>query len=88
MSQFCPICRAEVTPRVRYPRYLCAACMARATAPDGGRLEFFNASMSGGYAARYAETKADYPSHDCVVDGVRCRADEAYMGGIVIQPAD
>lgn len=88
MAQTCPICRTEVTPSARYPRYLCRDCMGRATAPDGGRLEFFNASMSGGYTARFVATGADYPSHDCLVDGVQCRADEAHMGGIVLQPVD
>lgn len=54
-------------------------------APDGRRLLFANVDLSGGFEARYADTGADYPSHDCVVDGVACHADEARFGGIVVE---
>jgi len=73
---------------VRYPRYACRSCAERACDADGARLAFSNASMSGGYMARYAATGAEYPSHECFIDGVRCHADEAHMGGIVVRPTD
>jgi hypothetical protein len=41
--------------------------------------------MSGGFEAKYADDGSDYPSHECNIDGVRCHADEAYFGGIVIE---
>jgi len=54
----------------------------------GGRLlEFFNESVSGGYRARFADDHTDYQSHECYIDGVRCIADEAHFGGIVIEAA-
>ena len=84
-NQICPICSRQVQGNPRYPRYLCMNCANRAVAPDGRGLEFFNIGLSGGYAARYADTGADYPSHDCQVDGILCYADEARFGGIVIQ---
>jgi hypothetical protein len=40
--------------------------------------------MSGGFAARYADTGEEYASHECFVDGIKCHADEARFGGIVI----
>lgn len=75
-------------PSPRYPRYACRACTERACDADGALLAFSNASMSGGYMARYVATGVEYPSHEVYIDGVKCRADEGYMGGIVVQPAD
>ena len=85
MSQHCPICHGEVKAVPRYPRYACQACAERACTADGKLLEFFNTGADGGYMARYVDTGADYPSHECVIDGLRCWVDEARFGGIVIQ---
>jgi hypothetical protein len=87
-EQVCPICSKTVRANPRYPRYVCEDCSAKATSADGRALTFSNVSLSGGYAARYADTGEDYPSHDCFIKGVRCHADEARFGGIVIQVVD
>ncbi|RLC61216.1 MAG: hypothetical protein DRI48_10995 [Chloroflexi bacterium] len=50
-------------------------------------LRFYNVSLSGGFAARYADSGRERHSHVCYIDGVRCRADEAHLGGIVVQVA-
>jgi hypothetical protein len=85
--QFCPICSRPVRASHRYPDYVCDDCAALAVDEQGRKLAFFNTSMSGGFEARYADTDETRFSHDCFVRGVRCRADEAYFGGIVIRPA-
>ena len=85
-QQYCPICRAKVAPSPRYPRYLCDNCAARATDEDGRPLGFNNESFSGGFVAEYKDTGEGRDSHICFIDGVKCWADEAHMGGIVIQP--
>ncbi len=36
----------------------------------------------------YADTGEARDSHLCFVDGVKCRADEARFGGIIIQPVE
>ncbi|MGZ8310430.1 MAG: hypothetical protein ACXWUP_10645 [Allosphingosinicella sp.] len=88
IRQACPICAAELAENPRYPNHLCRACAGRATAADGRPLAFSNTSIGGGFTARFADSGEAYPGgHDCFVDGVRCRADEAYFGGIVIVPA-
>ena len=87
-SQACPICGAQLRRNARYPRYLCGDCASRVTASDGRPLRFSNLDFGGGYAAHYAATGEAYPSHECFVDGIRCRADEARFGGIVIERAD
>ena len=68
----------------RYPNYLCLNCFKRAVSIDGRPLSFSNVSVSGGYIAKYADTNEPYDSHDCYVDGIKCYADEAHMGGNVI----
>jgi hypothetical protein len=83
--QHCPICQKEVTPDPRYPRSVCADCASRAQSVDGRLLEFFNTDLSGGFVARYRDTLEAYRSHACWIDGVRCHADEARFGGIVIE---
>ena len=84
-SYACPICNAPLDPIPRYPSYVCRDCGDRAVAPDGRPLSFSNVDFSGGYMARYTDTGAVYPSHECLVDGIRCHADEARFGGIVIE---
>ena len=48
-------------------------------------MTFSNADLSGGYLARYGDTGEEYGGHECFVDGILCRADEAYLGGIVVE---
>lgn len=38
-----------------------------------------------GFVAEYADTGEEYQGHDCFIDGVKCHADEARFGGIVIE---
>ncbi len=85
LSQSCPICGAGQTPNPRYPRYLCPDCATQALDETGRRLKFFNTHISGGFQAAYADTGELRDSHVCFVRGVRCWADEARFGGIVIQ---
>ena len=58
---------------------------SRACSADGRPLTFSNAGFDGGYVARYNDTGEPYDGHDCWIDGVACRANEARFGGIVIE---
>ena len=87
-EQHCPICSRPVPPSPRYPSYVCHECASKACSADGRRLAFGNESFSGGYVAWYASTDEPYPSNECFIDGIRCHADEAHMGGIVIRVAE
>ena len=84
--QKCPICGAGVTADPRYPFKLCRKCIDQATDASGRSLEFSNVDATGGFKAVYSETGEPYPDHVCFVRGVRCCADEAHLGGIVVQP--
>jgi hypothetical protein len=57
----------------------------RARTNDGRPVAFFNQALSGGLEGRYADNGEEYPLPDCTIDGVPCRAEEARLGGVVIQ---
>jgi hypothetical protein len=85
-QQRCPICSVDVTPSERYPNYVCETCYARAADEDDRPLTFSNVALSGGFAALYRDTREERSSHICFINGVKCWAEEARLGGIVIQP--
>lgn len=75
-----------VEPNPRYPRYVCEVCAAKVTSVDSRPLKFFNVTPSGeGCAGQYADTGEEYPSSECFINGLRCEAEGARFGGIVIQ---
>jgi hypothetical protein len=50
-------------------------------------VEFFN-DFNGGFLAFLADTQAEYPSHLCYIEGVKCWAEEGKFGGIAIELCD
>ena len=86
----CPVCGREQPALARYPDYLCRDCVGRAATADGRPLTLVNTSLSGGFAARYADSgelaEEETVTHIVYVDGIRCHADEGHIGGIVVQP--
>jgi hypothetical protein len=97
-QQRCPLCGASVPRSDRYPHRLCEDCVNLAADEDGRRLVFANESLSGGIVATFAADGAPYGErltqsgftigYRCYVRGVKCIAEEARFGGIVLQPAD
>lgn len=81
----CPICFAKLQTNARYPNYICNECSKKTTDINGRKLIFSNVSFSVGYIANYEDTDEEYNSHVCYIDGIKCRADEARFGGIVIE---
>jgi len=55
---------------------------------EGKQLAFYNEDMWGGFKASYADGDEPYTSHECFINGVKCWADEARFGGIVIQTVE
>ncbi len=81
----CPICSTELTYFSRYPNYVCDSCVAKATDESSRALKFFNTGMHGGFKAVYADTNGEREGHICFIEGNKCYADEARMGGIVVE---
>jgi hypothetical protein len=84
----CPICTIPVPYWERYPLAVCSGCRDKACDDRERKLNFDNVSMSGGFEAIVANTKAEYASHICYIEGVKCWADEARFGGIAIERYD
>lgn len=84
----CPICGTPLPASGRYPNYICEACVEKATDERGRPLGFVNVSPTGGFQAVYRDTGADAPGHTCYIGSTPCWADEARMGGIVVEPVD
>jgi hypothetical protein len=87
-SRPCPTCQREMMIDKRYPEAICPECMQKAADAHGRRLSFFNETISGGLKTFYAGTDEVYKGLDCYVDGIRCRAREARMGGVVVERVD
>ncbi|CAF1251465.1 unnamed protein product [Didymodactylos carnosus] len=101
-SQPCPTCDRQVAKYQLYPRHICDRCVYRARdKPNGRPVEFYNMdSMGYGCHGYYSNTdqKEVYDSTICYIKGnkkgqeekdktwIRCQAQEARFGGIVIQP--
>ncbi len=81
----CPTCGREMLIDRRYLDAICPVCVEKASDENGRRLSFFNETISGGLKTYYAGTEELYRGMDCYVDGVRCRAREARMGGVVVE---
>ena len=82
----CPICHAPMSFSLRYPRAVCSQCAAQAGNERGELLDFYNETLPGsGFRAVVRETGEPHRSHICYIRGIRCYADEARFGGIVIQ---
>lgn len=82
----CPICTGPPPDVPRYPHAVCFTCVGLATSLDGRPLGFSNLGVSGGFMAYHRDDDTTYRSHECLIRGVRCWADEAKFGGIVVQP--
>ena len=87
-----PICSKPVSPsNPRYPQQVCRDCRERPCSRDGRPVHFTNVSPGDALPgmrlrAFYPDTAEPYATALCTIDGVECVADEAYMGGVVVQP--
>jgi hypothetical protein len=88
LEHSCPICKVSLRKLERYPRYVCSTCMRHAKSEDGQLLFFYNMSLSGGFSAKYVASGESYNLNYCWINGVKCYADEARFGCIVIQTVD
>jgi hypothetical protein len=80
----CPTCQTPLEPNPRYPQYICSNCTKKTTDKDGRIVEFLNEEMNGGIKGRYTDNKQPYTKTECFVNGTKCIAAEAHMGGIII----
>ena len=83
--QHCPSCKRYVHVSTRYPNYACRKCVDKAVDSKGRRVAFYNITMDGhGCQGRFVDTEKFVRSNICYIKGIKFRAEEAYMGGIVL----
>ncbi|HMI02486.1 MAG TPA: hypothetical protein VK541_08400 [Pedobacter sp.] len=86
-QQHCPACNRYVKYSERYPNYACAKCTAKAVDKNGETITFFNTTFDGhGCQGKLIATDTLTSSKICFIKGIKFRADEAYLGGIVLLP--
>jgi hypothetical protein len=81
----CPICRQPLAVDPRYPRAVCPDCAKKNADPAGRPVIFFNESLSGGIGGLYLDDGSLFVGTDCYINGIRCRASEAHLGGVVVE---
>ncbi len=93
MSKVCKCCNNVITfQSERYPRIVCSQCSSldNIIDSDGNKVYFENESIFGGFISVHdidnmLVKKSD---HICYINNIKCYADEARFGGIVIQTID
>ncbi|WP_335093662.1 hypothetical protein [Nostoc sp.] len=90
----CPVCSLPVKHFMRYPHEVCNDCYGKACDDQGRKLDFYTCSRKEGseenvfkigFGATVIESNEEYDSNICYINGVKCWADEARFGGIVIE---
>ena len=88
-DHFCPACATPLRAFPRYPWHLCNDCRRQAADAHGRRLEFANASASGGLVWRYVGEENWQEGAlrvRCLVRRRPVIVHEARFGGVVAEP--
>jgi len=78
----CPICNELRFTTARYPNKICNKCETLCTTKDNEKIQFFNIDHSGGFLSIVNDKQGNI--HECYVNNIKCYADEARFGGIVV----
>ena len=85
-KQKCGICSRFVSLNPRYPNYICYDCQDESPPVNSNnqRVEFGNIDAGGGFKSMVNGVSGQ--DHICYIKDVKCYANEARFGGIVIIP--
>jgi hypothetical protein len=95
VSGKCTVCGIDISQDAyspRYPMHACQNCAKRAGDHEGRKVTYSNTHISGGLIATYEDNGIPYIKGDgtyneaCYIDGIPFKAQEAYMGGVVLLP--
>ena len=78
----CPICNQLRVTSKRYPNKICDKCCNNCLTKNNEKIRFFNIDYTGGFVSIVNNKQGE--EHDCYVNKIKCYADEARFGGIVI----
>ena len=78
----CPICSKNMRQSQRYPNCICPDCYQLTVTDKGETITFINEDIWGGFKSIVNNKQGEI--HECYVNNIKCYADEARFGGIVI----
>jgi hypothetical protein len=84
----CLVCNQSFLGYERYPRMVCSECFEKTVDSKGKRVVFRNGMNGFGFESHHYDKKGNVTiksDHICYIDNKKCYADEARMGGIVIE---
>jgi len=87
-KQYCANCKDMVPYNARYPKYICGACVAKLTDKDKRQIVFYNTELMGhGCQWFYTDTIPPEKNNSNLgyINQIVFYAQEAYLGGIVVQ---
>ena len=79
----CPICDKNMMYLERYPKMICHECIELTVNKNGESIKFYNIDHTGGFMSIVDDVKGE--EHECYINNIKCRADEARFGGIVVE---
>jgi len=82
----CPICGDTMLKSERYPNSICSECCEQTVTQHSEKIEFYNIDHTGGFMSVVNNVQGLI--HECYVNNIKCYADEARFGGIVISVVD
>jgi hypothetical protein len=86
-QQHCPCCNAYVKYNERCPDYVCNKCIPLAIDKSGRQIIFVSITNSGqGCQGKFVDDDKLFRGNICYIKGIKCFADEDYMGNISIRP--
>lgn len=92
MENKCPLCSEIMTYFTsRYPKMICINCAnSKILDNSGNEVAFYNADFHGGFISIHNinNEQITKEEHICFINNVKCFANEARFGGIVIQKVD
>ena len=78
----CPICDEQTHLSERYPHSVCSECSGKTFNENNEKIEFYNIDIYGGF---YSIINGERSEEDkCYINGIKCHAQEARFGGIVV----
>ena len=78
----CPICNNLRFTTSRYPKKICSNCEELTVTENNEKIRFFNIDNTGGFLSIVNNHHGNI--HECYINNIKCYADEARFGGIVI----
>jgi hypothetical protein len=79
----CPICDKNMMYLERYPKMICHECVELAVNKNSVSIKFYNIDHSGGFISIVNDIKGE--EHECYINNIKCYAQEARFGGIVVE---